>query len=157
MKTPTLLALLIAATLVATAAPARAEDLPESMTCEVIEIEASNAEKPSIDPDLKDLEKKLKKGPFSAYNRFVKSARIAKKMEVMVSEAFDTPKGEVNLIIREIGQKKKRTRVSLGIQLETEAGKQYIDTKSNVDAGDYLMFGRTVSDKLSIVTAVGCR
>jgi hypothetical protein len=160
MKTPTVLALLIAAALVATAAPARAQKTAKtsSMTCEVVEIEASSAEKASIDPELKDLEKKLKKGPFSAYNKFVKSARIAKKLEVMVAEAFDTPKGEVTLIIREIDKpSKKRTRLSLGIQLETEAGKQYIDTKSNVDAGDFLMFARTVSDKQSIVTAVGCR
>lgn len=160
MKTPTALALLIAAAVVATSAPVRAQKktATTTMTCEVVEIEASNDEKPSIDPELKDLEKKLKKGPFSAYNKFVKSARIAKKLEVMVADAFDTPKGEVTLIIREIDKpSKKRTRLSLGIQLETESGKQYIDTKSNVDAGDFLMFARTVSDKQSIVTAVGCR
>lgn len=164
MKTPTVLALLIAAAVIATAAPVRAQNQKDkktattTMTCEVVEIEASTAEKASIDPELKDLEKKLKKGPFSTYNRFVKSARIAKKLEVMVADAFDTPKGEVTLIIREIDRpSKKRTRLSLGIQLETESGKQYIDTKSNVDAGDFLMFARTVSDKQSIVTAVGCR
>ena len=163
MKTPTVLALLIAAVVVATSAPVRAQNqkgkkTATTMTCEVVEIEASNDEKPSIDPELKDLEKKLKKGPFSAYNKFVKSARIAKKLEVMVADAFDTPKGEVTLIVREIDKpSKKRTRLSLGIQLETESGKQYIDTKSSVDAGDFLMFARTVSDKLSIVTAVGCR
>lgn len=155
MRAPTMLAVLIAGMLIAVAAPARAE---ESMTCEVVEIEASASDKPSIDPALKDLEKKLKKGPFSAYNKFVKSARIAKKLTVMVQESFDTPKGGVDVIIREIGKaSKKRTRLSLGIQLETESGKQYIDTKSNVDAGDFLMFARTVSDTQSIVTAVGCR
>jgi len=161
MKTPTALALLIVAAVATTAAPARAQKktaATTTMTCEVVEIEASTAEKASIDPELKDLEKKLKKGPFSAYNKFVKSARIAKKLEVMVADAFDTPKGEVTLIVREIDKpSKKRTRLSLGIQLETESGKQYIDTKSNVDAGDFLMFARTVSDKQSIVTAVGCR
>jgi len=155
MSFPRALALLIAMALVGTAAPARADD---KTTCEVVEIEASASEKPSIDPDLKDLEKKLKKGPFSAYNKFVKSARVSKTMEVMVSQSFDTPKGEVDLIVREISKaKKKRTRLSLGIQLETESGKRYIDTKMTVDAGDFLLFARTVSDKQSIITAVGCR
>ena len=155
MSSPRILAVLIAAGLAVAATPAHAE---ESVTCEVVEIEASVADKPSVDPELKDLEKKLTKGPFSAYNRFVKSARIARKMKVMVSETFDTPKGEVDLIVREISKSaKKRTRISLGIQLENEQGKQYIDTKSNVDARDFLMFARTVSDKKSIVTAVGCR
>jgi hypothetical protein len=143
------------AILVARAVPAYADD---AMSCEVVEIDATVSDKPSIDPSLKDLEKKLKKGPFAAYNTFVQSARMAKKLEVLKAQRFDTPKGAVNLIIREIARpSKKRARLALGIRLENEAGKEYMDTKMSVDGGDFLLFARTASEKQTTITAVGCR
>jgi hypothetical protein len=129
----------------------------EALTCEVVEIDATVAEQPWIDPALKDLEKKLRKGPFAGFNRFSKLARQARTMSLLKSERFKTPRGAVDLIIREIQPDKKRARLSLGVRLEQESGKQYLETKMSVDTGDFLLFARTVSDKQSIVTAVGCR
>lgn len=139
--------------------PSAKQERPKAatMSCEIVEIEASTTGKPSIDPDLKDLEKKLKKGPFSAYDTFAKSARITKQLAVLKNERFATPKGGVDLIIRDVDKTKKRPRVSLGIRLEDETGKQYLETKMSADAGDYLLFARTVSSKQSIITAVGCK
>jgi hypothetical protein len=128
------------------------------MTCEVVEIIASSADKPSIDADLKDLQKKLKKGPFAAFNKFVKSARISKTLTVRDAETFDTPKGKTDLIIQDIDRPaKKRARVSLNVDIEDEAGKRYVGTKSKIDAGDFLLFARSIDDSTAIVTAVGCR
>jgi len=143
------------ALVIARATPARADD---AMTCEVVEIDATVSDKPSIDPALKDLEKKLKKGPFAAYNTFAQSARMSKKAEVLKNLRFDTPRGAVNLIIREVARpSKKRARLSLGIRLENEAGKEYMDTKMSVDGGEFLLFARTASEKKTTITAVGCR
>lgn len=145
--------------LCAAVTPAWAQDKEQSMKCEVVEIEATKADQPSMDPDLKDLEKKLKKGPFSSFNKFTKLAREGRKLLVLKKERFDTPKGAVEVIIRDIGQptKKKRARLSLGITLETEKGTQYLDAKQSVDAGDFLMFARQLSETHTIVTAVGCK
>lgn len=145
--------------LCASVIPAWAQDKEPSMSCEVVEIEATKADKPSIDADLKHLEKKLKKGPFASFNKFTKLARETRKLVLLKKERFDTPKGAVEVIIRDIGQatKKKRARLSLGITLETEKGTQYLDAKQSVDAGDFLMFARQVSETQTIVTAVGCK
>jgi len=149
-------AVLALAIVLALAAPAHAQQA--SMSCEVVEIEATVSDKPSIDPGLKDLEKKLKKGPFAAYNTFVQSARVSKKLEVLKAERFATPKGAVNLIIREIARpSKKRARLALGIRLENEHGKEYMDTKMSVDGGDFLLFARTAKEQKTTITAVGCR
>lgn len=141
-------------TLLLGAAPARAE---ETLTCEVVEIDASKTDKPAIDAALKDLETKLKHAQFSAFNTFRKSARISKSMTTLNSETFTTPHGAVTVIIREIKRpSKKKVRLSLGIQLETKAGKQYTDSRVNIDAGDFTMFARA-SDRVGVITAVGCR
>lgn len=153
MRTLLALAVLLG-TLLFGAAPARADD---TLTCEVVEIDASKTDKPQIDAALKDLERKLKKAPFSAFNTFRKSARISKSMSKLNSETFTTPHGAVTVIIREIDRpSKKKVRLSLGIQLETKAGKQYTESRVSIDAGDFTMFARG-SDKEGVITAVGCR
>ncbi len=155
MSSRTLLALVVLIGTLLLAAPARAD---ETLTCEVVEIDASKTDAPTIDAALKDLEKKLRKAPFSAFNTFRKSARQSKSMTKLNSETFTTPHGAVTVIIRDIDRptKKKKKRLSLGIQLETKAGKQYTESKVSIDAGDFTMFARG-SDKEGVITAVGCR
>lgn len=140
--------------LVLGAAPAHAED---TLTCEVVEIDASKTSTPDIDAALRDLEAKLKHAQFSAFNTFRKSARISRAMTKLNSETFTTPHGAVTVIIRDISRTSKRkVRLSLGIQLETKAGKQYTDSKVSIDVGDFTMFARATS-KTGVITAVGCR
>jgi hypothetical protein len=153
------MALWLALGLTAVATPiSRPAFAEETLKCEVVEIIASTTDKPSIDGDLKDLEKKLRTGPFSAYNTFVKSARLARQAARLKAERYDTPKGAVEIVIRGLDRPaKKRPRLSLGVQLEDEAGKQYIDADMSVDAGDFLLFARPAGNKQTIVTALGCR
>lgn len=143
-------------TFVATAAPAAAQDPP--VTCEVVEIIASSTDKPSIDPALGDLKKKLTKGPFAGFNTFKKSARLSRPLEPMKEVEFDTPRGETSLILRDVTRPaKKRARISLGIDVADEKGKRYVETKSSVDAGDFLLFGFTANEKETVITAIGCK
>lgn len=143
---------------VATAAPAAAQDPVAPVTCEVVEIIASNSEKPSIDPELGDLKKKLTKGPFAGFNTFKKSARVAKPLEAMKEADFATPRGKTSLILRDVERPaKKRARISLGIEVAAEDGKRYVETRSSVDAGDFLLFARTASKKETVITAIGCK
>jgi hypothetical protein len=140
--------------LLAAGAPAYAQD---AATCEVVEVIASNTDKPSIDPDLGDLKKKLSKGPFAGYNTFKKSARLSKRLEGMKEADFDTPRGKTSLILRGLDKGKKRARISLGIEVAAEDGKRYVETRTSVDAGDFLLFGYTPSEKETVITAIGCK
>jgi hypothetical protein len=138
----------------AIAARAHADD---TLKCEVVEIDATHSDHPSIDPDLKDLEKSLTKGPFAAYNTFKKSARISKDVTVLRVANYSTPHGATELLIRDIDRDAKPPRLSLSIGLDDESGKRYVDAKQKVDVGKFALYARTVSDTESIVTAVGCK
>lgn len=130
----------------------------DTLRCEVVEIDATSSDKPSIDPDLKDLERSLKKGPFAQYNTFKKSARIAKTVSLLREEKYQTPRGSVELLVRDKSKDgKKAARLSVSIGLDDENGERYVDATQKVDVGKFLLYARTVSDKESIVTAVGCK
>ena len=60
---------LAAALVIATSSAAFAEDKAD---CEYLEITASTTKAPSIDPELKALDKKLKKPPFASWKTFHK-------------------------------------------------------------------------------------
>ena len=139
----------------AIAARAHADD---TLKCEVVEIDATQTAHPSIDPDLKDLEKSLKKGPFAGYNTFKKSARISKQVTVLKVANYSTPHGATELLIRAIDKSEgKAPRLTLSVGLDDESGKRYVDASQKVDVGKFVLYARTVSDTESIVTAVGCK
>ena len=41
--------------------------------------------------------------------------------------------------------------------ITNDKGVRWVDTKGSIDAGDFLMFARTVSDSSGIIYAVGCK
>src|SRR5687768_13675529 len=110
-------------------APAAAED---KFDCEVVEIQASQADTASIDSSLKDLSKYLTKGPLAVYNKFVKLERTRKSLEVLKSETFATTKGSVSLMIREVRHPEgKKPVTNLQIGIDNENGKRWLDAKQN--------------------------
>src|SRR5688572_29497471 len=107
---------LITIAVLAVAAPTAMAD-----TCEVVEIEASVTESPSVDAALGDLKKKLSKMPFSAFNTFKQSKRENKSMSENVPQSFTAPHGGVDLIIRSIDKpSKKKKRYGLGVGITNE-------------------------------------
>jgi hypothetical protein len=141
--------------LAAFVAPVHAEDTFE---CEVVEIQASQADSASIDSSLKDLSKYLTKGPLAVYNKFVKLERTSKTLEVLKSETFATTKGSVSLMIREVRHPEgKKPVTNLQIGIDTEKGKRWLDAKQNVSLGKYGNYIRSVSSTEGIVYFVGCK
>ncbi len=137
------------------ASPAAA--FADSLSCEVVEIHASKTEKGSIDPELKDLKKKLK-GPFAAFNTFKKLGRVKKKLDENKPQTFDTPKGQTTVNLARVDRPaKKRVRATVDLDIEDDSGSRYVGGRYDVDASDFLLFSLQLSDSESIITAFGCK
>lgn len=148
-------ALAILTALALTAGTARAET---PVACSVLEIEASTGDAPSVDGELKVLEKKLKKPPFSSWNRFKRLGAHAVNLELMKSSTLTLVNGKAGLLLREVNVRGgKKTRVSLGITLDDGDGKRVIDSKIAVDAGDYLVVARSLRGGKGQLVAVSCK
>ena len=80
--------------------------------CSFMEIAATKTDKPQLDPELKPLEKKFKKAPFSAWNNFKKLSTGAASLTKNKPEA-----------------------------LNDAAGKRVLEAKPAFKAGDWLMLG----------------
>lgn len=148
-------ALAIVMALALTAGNARAET---PVACSVVEIEATTGDKPSMDPELKVLEKKLKKPPFSSWNTFKRLGAHTVNLELMKSSTLTLVNGKAGLLLREVTARGgKKTRVSLGITLDDGDGKRVIDSKVAVDAGDYLVVARSLRGGKGQLVAVSCK
>jgi len=138
-------------------APRRAAAAPK-VACTVLEIEASSTDKPSVDAELKPLEKKLRKPPFSSWNTFKQLGAHQLDLELMKAGELTLHHGKASLILRDltIGTAKK-ARVSLGITLDDATGKRVLDSKVAVDAGDYIVVGRSLKGNRGHLVALRCQ
>ncbi len=132
------------------AAPSAAH--AQTMTCEVVEIVATKTGSPSVDPQLKDVAKKLKSKAFSAWDTFTQRARLAKQVAVLKAETFGVPGGTVTLTIEAI----KKRRLSLDLEIVPNKGKGSVKSKGKVSTGDFLLFARG-DDAGAVITAIGCK
>lgn len=140
--------------LIPAARMARAED---KASCELLEIHATTGEKPSVPAELKRLEKKLKKPPFSSWNTFALLSQASKELTALRAESVRLKKGAASLLLREIQRGSKRARLSLAVTIDDQGGKRVLDTKVMVDAGDFVLFGRSLPKNEGLVLAVSCR
>ena len=130
----------------------------DSLSCEVVEIRASKTDNPSMDPDLKDLKKKLSRAPLNAFNTFKMLSRISYRLELNTPHTYTTAKGETSLTLTDVDRpEKKRARASLDVQVLDANHKRYVSTEGHIDVGDFLFFGLSISETESILTAVGCK
>jgi hypothetical protein len=137
---------------------ARAAQADTSIACTVVEIEASSGDAPSMDAELKPLEKKLKKPPFSSWNTFKQLGSHAITLEVMKAGNLTLTHGKAQLLLREVTAKgAKKTRIALGISLDDADGKRVLDSKVAVDAGDYLVVGRSLKGNRGHLLAMNCK
>ncbi len=127
------LALLVPAIVVALAQPALAGD----SECSFIEISATKADKPSMDGDLKPLEKKFKKAPFSAWNVFKKLSSGAVSLTKNKPETLTLKQGKSSIMLRDRSEK----RVELTVTMDDAAGKRVLEAKPAFRAGDWLIVG----------------
>ena len=109
-------------------------------TCDVIEVSASSAKDPSIDPDIKHIEKKLSDFPAS-WNVFKKLSRASVTLEKGKAAKLDLKMGSGEATLVEIVDKSK-LRVAIKIDYN---GKRVVDAKVTVEAGDYVVVGHPIS------------
>jgi hypothetical protein len=155
MTTPAtrILPLVIAACLVA---PGAALAGPTA-SCDFIEIHASSAKDPSIPAELKPLEKKLKKPPFSSWNVFKQLSRATKTIEQNKAETVKLTMGQATVLLTDLDKGAKKTRIKLSVTMDDQNGKRVADAKVALDAGDYIVLGRNLPNDEGHLLAATCK
>lgn len=105
--------------------------------CELFEISAKQGAAPAIDGELKPVEKKLKKPPFSTWNQFKLLSHATHALAKKKPESFKLKAGSATATLVEIVDKSK---VRLTVTMDDDKGKQVVNNTTTVEAGDYVMF-----------------
>jgi len=123
---------LAALAVAALATPAFADDAQ----CDYVEIAATNAKDAgSIDAELKPLEKKLKKPPFTGWNTFKKLSSGPAALTKNTALTLKLQDGSASVMLRDRSPK----RVELTVTMDSAAGKRILEAKPSVKAGDWLL------------------
>jgi Skp family chaperone for outer membrane proteins len=142
---------LIAAIMMVTAAPAVAD---VTTSCEFLEISAKQGSAPAIDAELKPVEKKLKKPPFSTWNQFKLLAHAQKSLAKKKPESIGLRIGSATATLIEIVDKSK---VRLTVTMEDEKGKQVANNTTTVEAGDHVIFVHELPNNEGHLLSLTCR
>jgi len=128
------------------------------VACSVWEIEASSAKDPAMDAELKPLQRKLKKPPFASWNVFHRIGAHELALAPQQVGSVTLVHGKAGLMLRDLVTREgKKPRVALGITVDDAAGKRVIDTKINVDVGDFFLVGQALSSDKSQLVAFTCK
>jgi hypothetical protein len=138
------------AIVVATSTAARADD-PKA-DCEYLEITASTGKSPAIDPELKALDKKLKKPPFASWNTFHKLSGGPISLVKSKPNALKLAQGAASIILRDRTEK----RLELTVTIDGADGKRVLDNKQSLAIGDWSVWGHNVKDDGHIL-ALTCK
>jgi len=122
--------------------------------CDYIEIAATNAkDAPSIDPELKAVEKKLKKAPFTAWNSFKKLSSGTISLTKNKPETLKLKQGSATAMLRDRTPK----RVEMTVTMDNAAGKRILDAKPAFKAGDWLLLVGTNAKDDGHILGLTCR
>ncbi len=144
----------VVAALTARSAPASAD---ESIDCSFLEIRASSTEGGKLAPELKPLEKKLKRPPFSSWNTFDLLSNSQKSLPALKAQTMKLTDGQATVLFREANEGKKKRRLALTVTMDDKDGKRVVDIKVNVDSDDYVVVGRSIDGgKNGHVLALSC-
>jgi hypothetical protein len=143
---------ILAAIALTTAATRAAADV--TAECEFLEMSAKAGDKPMIDGELKPVEKKLKKPPFSAWNQFKLLSSSKKALSKKKAEPISLKVGAATATLIEIVDK---SRVRLTVTMDDEKGKQVVNNTTTVEAGDYLMYVHSMSNNDGHLLSLTCK
>jgi hypothetical protein len=121
--------------------------------CNFIEISATNEKAGSIDGELKPLEKKLKKPPFTAWNSFKKLSSGTTALTKNKAEAIKLKQGGASLMLRDRTEK----RVELTVNWDGADGKRLLDAKPAIKSGDWLLLVGTNAKDDGHILALTCK
>jgi hypothetical protein len=133
-------------------APSAAADV--TAACEFLEISAKAGDKPVIDGELKPVEKKLKKPPFSAWNQFKLLSSSKKSLSKKKAETIDLKVGAATATLIEIVDNSK---LRLTVTMDDDKRKQVVNNTSTLEAGDYLMYVHSMTNNEGHLLSVTCR
>jgi hypothetical protein len=128
---------------------ARADDKAE---CGYLEIEAANTKSPSIDPELKALERKLKSPPFTSWNTFRKLSGGGLALVKLKPETLRLKLGAATILLRDRTDKK----VDITATIDGADGKRVLDNKQSVSVGSWTAWVHNVKDGGNIL-ALSCK
>jgi hypothetical protein len=137
--------------LVATARPALAN--PTTAACTYLEIAATNGKEPAIDADLKPLQRKLKKPPFSVWNTFKKLSGGSATLEPNKPQTLKLQHGAATLMLRDRTEK----RVELSVTMDTQKGTRCLDAKPAFNIGDWLLLVCTNTQDEGHILGLTCK
>lgn len=149
-----MMAVAVAWTMLA-AAPAHAD---EQIACTFLEISAAKAKdgKAELDPELRPLEKKLKIFQYDVFKLL--KPRHDVTLSVMKSSTLKLSLGSAQVLLRDIGRKEgKKPRLEISLTMDDVEGRRVFDTKVSVDAGDYLVVGRSLPGGGGHLLAATCK
>jgi hypothetical protein len=144
-------ALAAAAALLAAPGRARADVAAD---CDFLEISARSGDKPAIDGELKPLEKKLKKPPFSTWNQFKLLAHVQKALAKKKPEPIPLKTGSATATLIEIVDKSK---VRLTITMNDTRGKEVANNTATVEGGDYVIYVHPLPGNEGHLLSVSCK
>jgi hypothetical protein len=121
--------------------------------CDFLEISARTGDKPVIDGELKPLEKKLKKPPFSTWNQFKLLSRSQKALAKKKPEPIGLKIGSAVATLVETVDKSK---VRLTVTVDDARGKQVVNNTTAVEAGDYVIYVHPLPGNEGHLLSVTC-
>lgn len=130
---------------------ARAEVTAE---CDFLEFSARAGDKPAIDGELKPLEKKLKKPPFSTWNQFKLLAHAQKALAKKKPESIGLKNGSATATLVEIVDKSK---IRLTVTMNDARGKEVANNTTTVEAGDWVIYVHPLPGNEGHLLSVSCK
>jgi hypothetical protein len=143
--------LAVATVILGSARLARAEVATE---CEFLEMSAKAGAQPSIDAELKPVEKKLKKPPFSTWNQFKLLSHTQKSLVKKKVEPIALKIGAASAALVEIVDKSK---IRLTVTMDDEKGKQVANNTTTVEAGDHVIFVHGLANGEGHLLSLTCK
>lgn len=154
MRSLGLAGLLVVLTTSAVLAQPKAPAAAPTVNCEFLEISASSGKDPAIDPELEKLKKKFTKPPFSSWNQFKLLMKADKSLTAKQAQKIDLKLGKAEATLLSIVN---GSQVRLTISIDDAAGKNFVNNTSTFAAGDYLVFGHSLSNNDGHLLALTCK
>ena len=125
-----------------------------TVTCAILEITATSGKDASVAPELQKLQKKFKKPPFSSWNQFKLMMSDSRALKAKQTETINLKLGSATATLVEIVDTSK---VRLMVTIADASGKQIVNNKSTVEAGDFLVYGHSLPNNDGHLLALTCR
>jgi hypothetical protein len=135
------------------AAATRVAAADDKAECDYLEISGTTGEKPATDADLKALEKKLSKPPFTSWNVYRKLSSGHLSLTRLKAEPVKLKEGAASILLRDRGEK----RLELTVTMDGADGKRVLDVKQAASAGDYALFVATKAKGDGHILALTCK